>query len=154
MAKKVSEDATAETAKPAVSDQADAAPQTNTPESEDQGGAGDPAGPAGDLAVDQQIDAGLAASAEQLAEIDGYLKAEQEKFRAAYPKLSAAIDAWQASDNLRQPKGVRIVSKIDGFRRAGIAHSKEAAEHPVETFRLPEQLEALFAEPNLIVEFV
>ncbi|WP_082407356.1 HI1506-related protein [Mesorhizobium sp. 1M-11] len=147
MAKKVSEGATAAAAKPT------AAPATNTPESEDQGGAGDPAGPAGDLSVDQQIKAGRAASAEQLDRIGDFLKAEQDKFRAAYPKLSAAIDAWQAKGGPR-PTAVRVVSRVDGFRRANIAHSKEAVEHPVESFRLPEQLEALFAEPNLVVEFV
>ncbi len=125
MAKKVSDDATADT--------------------------GDPAG--GDASIEGLIAAGRIASAEQLDGVADYLKAAEDTFRAAYPKLSAAIDAWQAKGG-PAPTAVRIVSKIDGFRRAGMAHSKEAAEHPVESFHAPEQLEALFAEPNLIVEFV
>lgn len=133
MAKKVSEDETAGAAEPIAADQA---------------------GADSDPLVDKLIEAGAAASAGQLGEINDYLKAEQDKFRAAYPKLSAAIDAWQASGK-PAPTAVRIISKIDGFRRAGIAHPKNGVVHPIETtFKEPDQLEALFAEPNLLVEFV
>lgn len=120
---------------------------------EGDGAVVDQAGADNDPLVDKLIAAGAAASAEQMGEIGDYLKAEQDKFRTAYPKLSAAIDAWQAKGG-PQPTAVRIVSKIDGFRRAGIAHSKEPREHPMESFAAPEQLEALLAEPNLIVEFI
>jgi len=46
---------------------------------------------------------------------------------------------------------IRITSKQDGFRRAGMAHSKEPKEYPDNKFS-KEQLAALKAEPMLIVE--
>jgi len=50
-------------------------------------------------------------------------------------------------------KAVRIISAVDGFRRAEMAHRKEATDHPEGTFT-EEQLEALEAEPNLIVQAI
>ncbi|MCI5075555.1 HI1506-related protein [Oricola sp.] len=47
--------------------------------------------------------------------------------------------------------GVRIRSKIDGFRRAGVAHPKDATEYPAGTFST-EQIKVLKGEPNLVVE--
>ena len=46
---------------------------------------------------------------------------------------------------------IRITAKLDGFRRAGMAHTKEPAEYPDNKFT-KEQLAALKAEPMLIVE--
>lgn len=46
---------------------------------------------------------------------------------------------------------IRIRSKKDGFRRCGMAHSKEWQEHPKDAFT-PEQLAALKADPMLQVE--
>ena len=45
---------------------------------------------------------------------------------------------------------IRIVSKKDGFRRAGMAHSG-SKNYPDGTFT-KEQLAQLAAEPNLVVE--
>ncbi len=48
---------------------------------------------------------------------------------------------------------IRIRSQKDGFRRAGVAHSKEWREYPDDKFGT-EQLAALQAEPMLQVEVV
>lgn len=77
----------------------------------------------------------------------------EEAFRLRFPRLAAALKAWQAAHDA-PPSGLRVVSRIDGFRRAGMAHGIAAIEHDLSAFRLPEQLEALLAEPMLTVEFV
>jgi len=46
-------------------------------------------------------------------------------------------------------KGIRITSKKDGFRRAGVAHHG-TVDHALDAFTKG-QLAALRAEPNLIV---
>jgi len=43
---------------------------------------------------------------------------------------------------------LRITSKVEGFRRAGMSHPKAATDHPIERFA-PEEMRALLAEPNL-----
>jgi hypothetical protein len=48
---------------------------------------------------------------------------------------------------------IRITAKLDGFRRAGMAHTKEPKEYPDNKFT-KEQLAALTAEPMLIVEVI
>lgn len=48
---------------------------------------------------------------------------------------------------------IRITSKQEGFRRAGMSHTKEPKEYPDHQFS-PEQLAALEAEPMLTVEIV
>jgi hypothetical protein len=48
---------------------------------------------------------------------------------------------------------IRITAKIDGFRRCGIAHGKQPAEYPDNTFSKKE-LATLKSEPNLSVEVV
>ncbi|RUW41518.1 hypothetical protein EOA37_09665 [Mesorhizobium sp. M2A.F.Ca.ET.015.02.1.1] len=111
------------------------------PESDDQGGAGNGAGSAGSA----------------LDGIDlGTLRPDAEaEFRAKFPRFSAAMEAWQAEHESGEvPTGLRIKAKKDGFRRGGIAHPKSPVDHPVETFTSPEQLEAIFAEPNLVVELI
>lgn len=47
-------------------------------------------------------------------------------------------------------EGIRIVSKIDGFRRAGIAHTREPKDYRVDAFT-DAQLQALAKEPNLTI---
>ena len=47
-------------------------------------------------------------------------------------------------------KGIQIVSKVDGFRRGGIAHSTKPTDHPLSKFT-KEQLQQLDGEPNLII---
>lgn len=83
----------------------------------------------------------------------GTISAEAE-FRERFPMFSAALDAWKADHQDDLPTGVRIKSSVDGFRRAGIVHSKAPVEHPIEAFTGPDQLEALFAEPALLVELI
>lgn len=46
---------------------------------------------------------------------------------------------------------IRITAKIEGFRRAGIAHSRTPTDHADDAFS-EEQMEQLFNEPNLIIE--
>lgn len=46
---------------------------------------------------------------------------------------------------------IRITSKKDGFRRAGMEHSSTPKEYPNDRFT-PEQLAALKAESMLVVE--
>ena len=48
---------------------------------------------------------------------------------------------------------LRIAAKRDGFRRAGIAHPAVATDHPAGRFT-PDQVEALRADPMLVVELV
>jgi hypothetical protein len=49
------------------------------------------------------------------------------------------------------PKVYRITSKKDGFRRAGLSHPARAVDHPADSLT-PEQLDALMAEPRLVVQ--
>ncbi len=75
-----------------------------------------------------------------------------EQYRKQYPRLAAMMDDWNAFGVRRSPV-LRITSKVDGFRRAGISHLKTAVEH--DTINLtPVQIEALLAEPNLVVEVI
>lgn len=48
---------------------------------------------------------------------------------------------------------IRIISKAEGFRRGGMAHSKTPTDHPADAFT-PEQLAVLNADPMLTVEMV
>lgn len=49
------------------------------------------------------------------------------------------------------PTMIRITSRIDGFRRAGIAHPAAPVDHPAEAFT-HQQLAQLAAEPMLVVQ--
>ena len=46
---------------------------------------------------------------------------------------------------------IRITSKHDGFRRAGISHPAHPTDYPAEDIT-PEQLAALQADPMLVVQ--
>lgn len=46
---------------------------------------------------------------------------------------------------------IRITSKVDGFRRGGLAHSRKATDYPDGYFS-DAQLAQLEAEPNLVVQ--
>lgn len=89
---------------------------------------------------------------DQVEQLNDFLKAQGDELRAAFPRLAAAIDEWQASGR-PAPTIVRVVAKVDRFRRAGVAHSREGADHPIEAFT-SEQIEALLGEPNLVVTLV
>lgn len=47
-------------------------------------------------------------------------------------------------------KGIRIIAKVDGFRRAGLTHTG-VQEYPRDSFT-PQQLEQLRTEPNLVIQ--
>lgn len=51
------------------------------------------------------------------------------------------------------PQIIRITSKEEGFRRAGVAHAAKPVDHPADRFD-EEQLKALQTEPMLSVEIV
>jgi hypothetical protein len=114
---------------------------TDTPPSDDAGGAGDPASPAGGDNDDPFIEEAL----EKLA---------LEVFRQSCPKLAAAVQAWRdANPETEDLPLVRIASRRDGFRGCNVAHSKAATDHPFTRFD-PAELERLLAEPILTVELV
>lgn len=147
-----------------VTDQADAdvteTASAETPAPNDPSEAiGEPAGSATNVpdpdAPRVQDAAGTdhAALTQTAADTAALLDVERAEFRAKFPRLTAAIEAWTASSSA-PPKALRVVAKVDGFRRAGMAHPSAATEHPLETFPYPEPLEALFAEPQLTVDFV
>jgi hypothetical protein len=48
---------------------------------------------------------------------------------------------------------IRITSRVDGFRRCGVAHSKVATDHPDAAFS-KKQLAELQNEPMLTVEVI
>ena len=48
-------------------------------------------------------------------------------------------------------KVIRITSKVEGFRRAGIAHPTKPVDHPAEKFT-PTQIDQLKREPMLVVQ--
>jgi len=103
--------------------------------------------------TDDLIEAGGAASQKQQAELKAYIAEARDEARADHPYLTAAADAWRAEHGNEPPAGLRIAAKRDGFRRAGMRHPKAPVEHDAAGFT-PGQLDALFAEPNLVVEFV
>lgn len=47
-------------------------------------------------------------------------------------------------------KGIRIIAKVDGFRRAGISHTG-VVEYPLSDFT-ESQLRHLRDEPNLVIQ--
>lgn len=50
-------------------------------------------------------------------------------------------------------KKLRIVSKVDGFRRGGVGHPAKETFHDLDAFT-KEEREAIENEPNLIVDEV
>lgn len=73
--------------------------------------------------------------------------------------LALVIAHVQAADRASLPNSpfdddgeprIRITSKIDGFRRGGIAHPATPVDHKISDFT-EEQLDALWNEPNLTV---
>ncbi len=67
-------------------------------------------------------------------------------------KSAAAAKPPSPEAEERSPK-IRIVSLVNGFRRAGVAHSTAPVDYEAGAFTL-EQFEALKAETNLIVELL
>lgn len=91
----------------------------------------------------------FSADATKLAVVDPN-EAERNRYREAYPNLSRAMDDWLACGNTSVP-AMRIVSKVDGFWRAGIKHTTKPAERSMANLT-PDQAEALLSEPKLVIE--
>jgi len=93
-------------------------------------------------------------SASTVTENDGalaeLLKSREEEFKAKYPLTYGLMKAW---DGIERPF-LRVVSAVDGFRRGGIAHVKGAAIHDLESFKRPEQIEQILADPTLTTDLV
>lgn len=125
---------------------ADDAAGPDDPERSDQGGAGDPAGPAQDAAASRGRAAWLA-----LEELG-----EDEALRR-HPLALAAIRAWAgaagSAGRLSAGPVIRIAAQRGGFRRSGMAHPVAATDHAVERFT-PDELERLLGEPMLVVELI
>lgn len=77
---------------------------------------------------------------------------ERDRYREAYPHLSHAMDDWLASGNTSVPT-MRIVSKVDGFWRAGIKHTTKPVEMSMANLT-PDQAEALLSERKLVIELL
>lgn len=70
-----------------------------------------------------------------------------------YPLSYAFFAKWDDGDPDTMPTGLRVISKTDGFRRAGVAHSASGLTLLPGEFT-PDQLEAWLGEPELTVELV
>lgn len=115
------------------------------------GGAGDPQ----TVPTETSADEALAAADALGAGIhpDEALDAQLGEMLRVFPLLLAALRAYRAAHPGRNATGLRIAAKVDGFRRAGVAHAAAPVEHPAGAFT-PEQIEQLLAEPRLVVELV
>ncbi len=73
----------------------------------------------------------------------------KDEFKLAYPLTFGFFEAVDPA----VATAIRVTSKIDGFRRGGMAHSKAGDRfYPGEL--TPDQIEAFLAEPMLTVEIV
>lgn len=133
---------------------------TDTPQSEpQQGGSGDLAAPAGSGDTDASQGregggTGPKVDGPAVPRFDVY----EAEFRQSWPLFSAAIDAWRV-DHAEPPAGIRVRARVEGFRRAGIAHPAAWVEHPFDgepasLITGPDVVEQLLAEPRLQVELI
>lgn len=92
--------------------------------------------------------------AAQLGEhVERYASMTRADFERDFPLSFALLSSFTEIRSMENPPLVRVTSKRDGFRRAGIAHSSKPVDYrPAELS--PEQLEAILAEPLLTVEVV
>lgn len=109
-----------------------------------------PAPPPSELFAELKINA----VADQLGEhAERYASMTREEFERDFPLSFALLSSFTELRSMENPPLVRITSKRDGFRRAGIVHSSRPVDfRPGELS--PEQLEAILAEPVLTVEVV
>lgn len=75
------------------------------------------------------------------------------EFDALYPLTAAAVAAFEAAHDSGAAVTVRITSARDGFRRAGLIHSRAQRDYPLIDLS-PEQVETFLADPVLTVELV
>ncbi|MHB2265815.1 hypothetical protein [Aliihoeflea sp. PC F10.4] len=116
------------------------------PPSETVSGAGNPVSPAASIDLGDISDADLAA-------IDAVITTAEDDFQRLYPRVWAAVSAFQAQNGDATPVIARIVSSRPGFRRAGIAHSDRPTDHRVDVIGV-DALELILGEPMLKVEFL
>ncbi|CUX41646.1 hypothetical protein AGR7C_Lc100154 [Agrobacterium deltaense Zutra 3/1] len=84
---------------------------------------------------------------------DRYASMTREEFERDFPLSFALLSSFTEIRTMENPPLVRVTSKRDGFRRAGIAHSSRPVDYRPGQLS-PEQLEAILAEPVLTVEVV
>lgn len=90
------------------------------------------------------IEAALPAWAKAL---EGKTEAE---IKALFPRLFALLE--EASSFVSKP-ALKIISKVEGFRRGGIRHSVAETIHPIDAFN-PVQIEQILNEDTLIVQAI
>lgn len=108
-----------------------------------------PTPPASELFADLEMNA-----ADQVGEhADRYASMDREQFERDFPLSYALLSSFTEQFSMEYPPLVRITSKREGFRRAGIVHSSKPVDYrPAELS--PEQLEVILAEPLLTVEVI
>ncbi|MGP4671741.1 HI1506-related protein [Agrobacterium salinitolerans] len=84
---------------------------------------------------------------------DHYASMTRDDFERDFPLSFALLFSFTEIRSMENPPLVRVTSKRDGFRRAGIAHSSKPVDYRPGQLS-PEQLEAILAEPLLTVEVV
>ncbi|OCJ64008.1 hypothetical protein A6U96_09405 [Agrobacterium tumefaciens] len=82
-----------------------------------------------------------------------YASMTRDEFERDFPLSFALLSSFTEIRSMENPPLVRVTSKRDGFRRAGIAHSSKPVDYRPWDIS-PEQLEAILAEPLLTVEVV
>lgn len=80
------------------------------------------------------------------------VEAERDSYRKQYPSLSRIMDEWKSTGQTGVPT-LRIVSKIDGFWRAGIQHTIQPVELSMANLT-PDKAELLLSENTLIIELI
>ncbi|MCZ7933527.1 HI1506-related protein [Agrobacterium leguminum] len=103
--------------------------------------------------VDLQDVAQIALSETLGEHADRYASMTREEFERDFPLSFTLLSSFTEIRSMENPPLVRVTSKRDGFRRAGIAHSSKPVDYRPWDIS-PEQLEAILAEPVLTVEVV
>ena len=73
-------------------------------------------------------------------------------FAQEFPRTADLLGDWRVTEDHDHPV-LRVTAKVAGFRRGGIAHPAEPVDHPVGSLK-PHQIEAMLAEPQLVVELI
>lgn len=93
-----------------------------------------------------------ATSEEKLSGLEQAIELTEAEMRERYPYLAAAIEKARALGD-KMPVGLRVRAKADGYRRGGFKFSTAPTD-----LALPgpdtAQLEAIFADKELLTEFV
>ena len=128
---------------PSVESAAEGPIFADTPAEQPQGGSGD-----------QAVREPTAAELEQTEQFEKQMADAQAAFRKQFPHFGAAVDKFVAANPDVVPVALRVKSKPDHFRRAGIAFSRQPVDLPIDQLSGLVQIEALLSEPNLVVEII